>query len=306
MTTSALSRIDARPLPRSGHNTHIMPVGIVGAVILIVWYGLALVLNGPQATARLAQTGAAWRFGDFVRQAFTASRPLLPTPDQIVGELVRTVLFYAPTDPHSLLYHCGVTAGTAISGFVLGSVFGAILAIGIVHSRVLEASVMPWVVASQTVPILAIAPMAVVILGNIGLTGLLPKAIICAYLSFFPVTIGMVKGLRSSDLLVAELLKTYHASGQQLFWKLKLPSSLPMLFTGLKVGVAVSTIGAIVAELPTGGTAGLGARLLTGSYYGQTLQIWGALVAAAVLSLALVYTIAAIERLLLGRTGQLR
>ena len=280
------------------------PILAVGLVLLVLWLAGVLWLNGPQATAQMAHEGTPWTLAGFVEQAFGMTRPLLPTPVQLGGELGRTLFGYAPNDPHSLLYHVGVTAETAVSGFVIGSLVGAVLAIGIVHVPVLEASLLPWIVASQTVPILAIAPMAVVILGNVGLTGLLPKAIICAYLSFFPVTIGMLKGLRSSDSLVLELMRTYHAAPRQVFWLLRLPGSLPYLFASLKVGVAVSTVGAIVAELPTGGTAGLGARLLTGSYYGQTLQIWGALVMAAVLSLALVQAVAGAETLILRRRGQ--
>ncbi len=282
------------------------PVLAVGAVLLLGWYAVALWLNGPQAAAQLTQAGVPWSVPRLVAEAFSMARPLLPTPDQLAAEIGRTVFVVRPTDPHSLLYHVGVTAQTALAGFALGSLAGVLLAVGIVHARVLESSLMPWLIASQTVPILAIAPMAVVILGNLGLTGLLPKAVIAAYLSFFPVTVGTVKGLRSNDRLVTELLHTYNATARQLFWAVRLPSSLPFLFASLKVAIAVSTLGAIVAELPTGGTAGLGARLLTGSYYGQTLQIWAALTAAAALSLGLVSLLGSAERLVLRRRGQAR
>ena len=279
------------------------PVLVVGGALLVIWYAAALWLNADQASARLAQAAAPWRWADFARVAFTLDRPLLPTPDQLARELVGTIFGFAPDDPRSLLYHVAVTGQTAVAGFAIGTVVGMLLAVGIVHSRVLDASLMPWIIASQTVPILAIAPMAVVILGNVGLTGLLPKAVICAYLAFFPVAVGMVKGLRSADRLVLELMRTYSASGRQVFWRVRLPASLPYLFASLKVAVAVSTVGAIVAELPTGGTAGLGARLLTGSYYGQTLQIWGALAAAAVLSLGLVAVAGLAERFVLRQRG---
>lgn len=281
----------------------VRPVAIVGLVLLAVWMAGALWLNAGQATAMLAQAGTPWSVPAFAATAFTLDRPLLPTPVQLVGELVRTVFGYAPTDPRSVLYHVVVTGETAVTGFVLGALIGMALAVGIVHGRVLDASLMPWIIASQTVPILAIAPMAVVILGNMGLTGLLPKAVICAYLSFFPVAIGMVKGLRSADRFVLELMRTYSADARQVFWRVRLPAAMPYLFASLKVAVAVSTVGAIVAELPTGGTAGLGARLLTGSYYGQTLQIWGALAMAAALSLALVATTGVAERVMLRRRG---
>jgi len=183
---------------------------------------------------------------------------------------------------------------------------GIFLAVGIVHSRAMDLSVMPWAIASQTIPILAIAPMVIVVLASIGVTGILPKAVIAAYLSFFPVLVGMVKGLRAPDQMQIDLLRTYSTSNSGSFWKLRLPSSMPYLFTSLKVGIAASLVGAIVAELPAGATSGLGARLLSGSYYGQTVQIWSALFAAAVLAAGLVMVIGLIERITLRRMGMVR
>ena len=164
-------------------------------------------------------------------------------------------------------------------------------------------SVMPWAIASQTIPILAIAPMIIVVFNSVGLQGIFPKAIISAYLSFFPVVVGMVKGLRSPDQMHLDLLKTYNASSMEGFWKLRLPSSMPFLFASLKIGIAASLVGAIVGELPTGAVRGLGARLLSGSYYGQTIQIWSALLAAALLAASLVALIGLVQRLTLNRMG---
>jgi NitT/TauT family transport system permease protein len=123
------------------------------------------------------------------------------------------------------------------------------------------------------------------------------------YLCFFPVTIGMVKGLRSPDPLQLDLMRTYSASLSQTFWLLRWPASIPFLFTSLKVAIAISLVGAIVGELPTGATAGLGARLLSGSYYGQTIQIWSALVVASVLAATLVALIGVAERQAYRRMG---
>ena len=125
---------------------------------------------------------------------------------------------------------------------------------------------MPWIIASQTIPILAIAPMIIVVLNSLGFSGLLPKALISTYLSFFPIVVGMVKGLRSPDIILVDLMKTYNSSKVDIFFKLRLPASVPFLFTSMKVAIAISLVGAIVGELPTGAVAGLGARLLTGSY----------------------------------------
>ena len=161
----------------------------------------------------------------------------------------------------------------------------------------LERAMFPWIIASQTVPVLAIAPMIIVILGHFNLTGLLPKAIISMYLCFFPVVVAMVKGLRSPGVFERELMQTYAASKRQTFWKLRLPASMPFLFPSLRVAIAAGLVGAIVGELPTGAQAGLGARLLTGSYYGNTVQIWSALVMSALLGLVLTSLVSAVERL---------
>jgi NitT/TauT family transport system permease protein len=185
----------------------------------------------------------------------------------------------------------------------MGTVLGIALAVGIVHSRTLDRSLMPWVIASQTIPILAIAPMVVVVLNAVGLTGLVPKAIISTYLSFFPVAVGVVKGLRSPEPIHLDLMRTYNASRAQLFWKLRWPASMPFLFTSMKVAVAASLVGAIVGELPTGAVAGLGARLLTGSYYGQTVQIWAALIAASLMAGVLVGIVGFVNRIVLKRMG---
>ena len=207
------------------------------------------------------------------------------------------------TSKRSLVYHAYVTASATVVGFLLGSVLGILLAIGVVHQRTLDRSLMPWVIASQTVPILAIAPMIIVVLGNFGFIGLLPKSIISMYLCFFPVTIGMAKGLRSPEPLQMDLMRSYSASRAQVFWKLRWPASVPFLFASLKVAIAISLVGAIVGELPTGATAGLGARLLSGSYFGQTVQIWSALVMASLLGVALVFLVSLAERLVARRMG---
>jgi len=138
----------------------------------------------------------------------------------------------------------------------------------------------------------------------LGLSGLATKAVISAYLSFFPVVVGMVKGLRSPDRMQLDLLTTYGATRGQTFWKLRLPASMPYFFASMKVAVAASLVGAIVAELNQ--PAGIGARLLQGSYYGQTLQIWAALILAAVLAAVLIAVFGGVERATLKRMGMAR
>ncbi|MET0169571.1 MAG: ABC transporter permease subunit, partial [Aliihoeflea sp.] len=152
-------------------------------------------------------------------------------------------------------------------------------------------------------PIVALAPMIIVVMNSVGVQGLLPKAVISAYLSFFPVVVGMVKGLRTPEQIQLDLMRTYNANANQAFWKLRFPAALPYLFTSMKVGVAASLVGAIVGELPTGAAGGLGSRLLAGSYYGQTVQIWSALVMAAALSAVLILAITILQRVVLARMG---
>jgi NitT/TauT family transport system permease protein len=240
---------------------------------------------------------------DLIEGSLNADRPLVAAPHQVMLQFVDLVFGYPPDSPRSLVYHGFVTLSATLVGFLLGAAFGIILAVLIVCIRTLEKSLLPWIICSQMVPILAVAPIIIVVLGALGLRGLLPKSIISAYLSFFPVVIGMVKGLNSPDPLQRDLMRTWSATPVQVFWKLRCPSSVPFLFASLKVAVATALVGAIVGELPTGAQAGIGARLLAGSYYGQTLQIWAALFAAALLAAALVGLVGIAERWTMRRMG---
>ena len=276
------------------------PVLTVLAAVLAVWYVAAVLLNLDLARS-LADDGATgW---DIVQSTLALDRPLLPAPHQIAGEVWGSTFNEPVAGPKSLVYHASMTAAAAAVGFVFALALGIALAVGIVHLRVLERSLMLWIIASQTVPVLAIAPMVVVVLGNVGLTGLLPKALISGYLSFFPIVTGMVKGLRSPDPLQRDLMRTYSASGSQVFRYLRWPASMSFLFPSLKVAASLALVGAIVAELPTGAQAGLGARLLTGSYYGQTLMIWSALIAASLLALLAIAAVDLAQAALVARRG---
>ena len=283
-----------------------LPIVTILVVLIVIWYLGAVWLNS-QRVIDLYQNDAdmanKWTMSDLIRDTLSMNRPVLPAPHQVLLELNRTILEVPPNSKRSLVYHAWVTMSAALVGFALGSFFGIVLAIGIVHVATLERALMPWVITSQTIPILAIAPMIIVVLGSIGFVGLMPKAIISAYLCFFPVTIGMVKGLTSPEPIQLDLIRTYSANRVQIFMKLRWPSSFAFLFPSLKIAVALAVVGAIVGELPTGAAAGLGARLLAGSYYGQTVQIWSALVVASVVAGLSVTAIGWVERLTLRRTG---
>jgi len=282
---------------------HAVPVAAVLVFLMVGWYALAVWLNAPQVIDRFKRDGQEWTMPQLIGATWSMERPVLPAPHQIARDFYQTV-FATPIDSkRSLVYHAGVTVSATLVGFVFGAALGIVLAIGIIHLPVLDRSLLPWIIASQTVPILAIAPMVVVVLGNLGFSGLLPKAVISMYLCFFPVTVGVVKGLRSPDPLQLDLMRTYSASRAQVFRKLRWPSATGFLFASLKVAIAGSLIGAIVGELPTGAQAGLGARLLTGSYYGQTMQIWSALIMASLVGVVLVSIVALAERLVMRRQG---
>jgi NitT/TauT family transport system permease protein len=286
---------------------HVVPVLTVVLAIVVIWYAAAVGLNRAWIYDQAARAGVEPATGmALVVETWNQERPVLPAPHQVVTELVKTTFGMAPMSKRSLVYHGWITLSATLLGFAMGTAMGILLAVGIIHNRAMDMSVMPWAIASQTIPILAIAPMIIVVLNSVGLQGLVPKAIISAYLSFFPVVVGMVKGLRSPDQMQLDLLQTYFASRSEVFWKLRLPSSMPYLFTSLKVGMAASLVGAIVGELPTGAVAGLGARLLSGSYYGQTVQIWAALFAAAVVAAGMVMLIGMVERGTLKRMGMAR
>jgi NitT/TauT family transport system permease protein len=282
---------------------NILPVFTVLMALVALWYAAAVWLNADWAYDRAQRAGTTLTFSELVADTWAQDKPKLPAPHQVAAEIWNTTVEKKITSKRSLIFHSWVTMSATLLGFVLGTVLGIGLAIGIVYNRVMDMSVMPWVIASQTIPILAIAPMIIVVLNAVGISGLLPKAIISMYLSFFPVVVGMVKGLRSPDQMQLDQMRTWNASGAQTFWRLRLPSSMPYLFTSMKIAMAASLVGAIVGELPTGAVAGLGARLLAGSYYGQTIQIWSALIMAAALAAALVALIGLAQRITLKRMG---
>jgi len=281
----------------------LLPIGTVLLALLVLWYVFVVVLNAPFERDTAARAGGTIGFMELLPKTMMQERPVLPAPHQVFAELWDTTVNKAITSKRSLVYHAWITLSATLLGFAMGAVLGILLAIAIVHNRAMDRSLMPWVIASQTIPILAIAPMIIVVLNAIGISGLMPKALISTYLSFFPIVVGMVKGLRSPEQIQLDLMHTYNASAMQTFWKLRWPASMPYLFTSLKVAVAISLVGAIVGELPTGAVAGLGARLLAGSYYGQTVQIWAALFMAAGVAALLVIVVGIAHNLVLKRMG---
>ncbi len=280
-----------------------LPVAVILLAVLCVWYIAAWRLNAPGAIERVLDEEAGYTQMELLEATMAMERPLMPAPHQVAMDFYDSLTEWPVDSPRNLLYHVAVTGQSTLLGFAMGTLLGLVLSVLIVHSRTLDKALLPWIVASQTVPVLAIAPIVLVILGSLGFSGTAPKAVIAMYLCFFPVTVAMVQGMRSPQRIEMEMLHTYAASRWQVLWILRLPAALSFLFPALRVGVAAGLVGAMVAELPTGAQAGLGARLLTGSYYGQTIQIWSALVMSALLGLVLTSVVALVERLVLrGRS----
>ena len=190
----------------------------------------------------------------------------------------------------------------AAIGFLLGAVLGLVLATIFVHSRLMERAFVPYVIASQTIPIIALAPLIVFALGQ----GVFSVVIIATYLTFFPVTIAMNRGLRSFDPRSLELMRSYAASRSTIYWKLRLPASLPYLFTALKIAASASIVGAIIGEDTGGIQAGLGRVITTFNQYYITgpEKLWAAILAAALLGIVFFGCIRLVEVLILrGRTA---
>lgn len=284
----------------------ILPILAVCAVIVAIWYLGAVRMNSAWEYDQAKRAEQEISFSEVVTRTMAQERPVLPAPHQVAAELWDTTVEKRLTSKRSLIYHGWITLSATLLGFLFGGTLGALLAIGIVHNRAMDRSVMPWVIASQTIPILALAPMFIVVLNALNVEGVVAKAAISTYLSFFPVVVGMVKGLRAPDAMQLDLMRTYSATPWQTFWRLRLPSSLPFLFPSLKIAAAASLIGAIVAEMTLSQDGGLGARLLNGSYYGQTMMIWAALIGASVLAGALVAGVGLAGRLTLKSMGMAR
>ncbi|MEX0343774.1 MAG: ABC transporter permease [Rhizobiaceae bacterium] len=278
-------------------DSNIGPVLTVVFAIVVIWYVASFGMNRAWVMDQAARAGETPGFSEQLAGTMNQDRPVLPAPHQVASELYDGVFDKKITSKRSLVYHGFITLQATFWGFALGIVVGIGLAVIIVLNRAANLTLMPWAIISQTIPVVALAPMIVVLTNAMGADSLMvPKAIIAAYLSFFPVLVSMVKGLTSPDAMQLDLLRTYGASKSQVFWKLRMPASLPYFFASLKIAVAASLVGAIVGELPTGAIAGLGARMLIGSQFGNPMIMWSALFAAAILAAMLIWVVTGIEK----------
>jgi NitT/TauT family transport system permease protein len=269
--------------------------GLVAAVVLV--------LAGLWELYRWVWTSAGWTWPFVVDNT---SMPHLSTifkafgqPTQVNQPALITLLF------HKALF----TGKEALVGFALGAVVGFLLGIVLVHSRLLQRGFLPYIVASQTVPILAIAPMVVVWVNPklpTGLQGWGAVAVIASYLTFFPVTINTLRGLSSADPRALELMRTYAASRWTVLWKLRVPTSLPYVFAALKLAATASVVGAIIGELPSGLQSGLGGAIINfNQYYTfEPQELWATNIVAAMLGIVFFVSIVIVEKLVVRRAPE--
>jgi NitT/TauT family transport system permease protein len=237
---------------------------------------------------------------------FTVNDRTLPHVHDIVGQLFEPSRRNGPLLIEVLWDAALFTAKEAAVGFLLGASIGFLIAVVLVHSRLLQRGFLPYIVASQTVPILAIAPMVVIWLGGRGLPDWLSVSVISAYLTFFPVTINTLRGLDSADPRALELMRSYAANRLRILWKVRIPASLPFVFTALKVSATASVVGAIIGELPASIQSGLGGAILNfNQYYASSPpSLWATNLIAALLGIAFFLVILLAEKLVVRRAPE--
>jgi NitT/TauT family transport system permease protein len=270
------------------------PVAAVAVILLAAWYVFAAYFNLQYLNVHMRDVDpAGWHrlsLASQIRESLTTSQPTLPTPVQTIGDFITRL---RGNDQGSLWTDLAWTGRAAVLGFVLGTLVGVILGAALMSSRLLSRSLLPFIVASQTIPIVALVPAIMVAIG----LGLRSEVLISAYLAFFSITISTYKGLQSVQPLALELMRSYAAGPLQVFWKLRFPAALPFVFTGLKIGVTASLVGAIIAELPSGSAHGLGQSLVASSEYSANIQLWSTMLGAAFLGLVLYAVVVVGERL---------
>jgi NitT/TauT family transport system permease protein len=282
-------------MPRGAFLSNVLPMLWVALVVAAVYPLLVLWANyGP--AERALGFGADLGCSTPLECAFQLRSPVLPSPGQLWLGLQN--LAWPPTSPTSIPYNAWFTALETLVGLGLAALVGLFFAVALVLSRAFEKAMLPLLVASQTVPVVAIAPMLAVLLGQYGVQGWFPKAIIAAYIAFFPIAIGVAKGLRSPDTLSLDLLKTYNATPGQVYRLLRFPASVPYLFTSFRVAMAAALIGAIVAEMSTISFQGLGKMLAENSRASDVVGVWCLMLGCAALGILLVALVGWAERVL--------
>ena len=264
----------------------------------------------------LAVLGVLWGLWELFRWAgektsfhlgqFTVNERTFPHIHDILATLGEPSRRNGPLLIEVLRDSAFVTAKEAAAGFGLGASVGFLIGVVLVHSRLLQRGVLPYIVASQTVPILAIAPMVVVWLGGRGLPTWFSVAVIAAYLTFFPVTINTLRGLNSADPQALELMRSYAGGRLAVLLKVRVPASLPYLFAALKISATASVVGAIIGELPASVGGGLGNAILNFNQYYTSApeRLWATNLIAATLGIVFFLAVVAAERLVVRRAPE--
>jgi NitT/TauT family transport system permease protein len=264
---------------------------------------LLLVLAGAWELYRWVWTSAGWAWPFIVDDT---SMPHIKTILKAFGEPAQV---NQPALITILFHKCLFTAKEAVAGFALGALFGFALGVALAHSRLMQRGFLPYIVASQTIPILAVAPMVVIWVNPKlppALQGWGAVSVIAAYLTFFPVAINTLRGLQSADPRALELMRTYAASTWTILWKLRVPASLPYVFSALKVAATASVVGAIIGELPSGLQDGLGGAILNfNQYYSfEPQELWATNIAAAALGILFFLVVVAAEKAIVRRAPE--
>jgi NitT/TauT family transport system permease protein len=268
------------------------------AVLVLVLIGLWGLWEGYRAL---------WEETGWTRP-FPVNATTMPHLHDIVGALFDPLREGEPLLARFMLDAALFTAKEAAVGFAIGAAIGFLLGALIARFAVLQRGVMPYIIASQTIPILAIAPIVVVGLGNVSVAGWTPDdwmrvAVIAAYLTFFPVTVNTVRGLRSAEPAAVELMESYAAGEWAVFWKLRVPASLPYLFSAFKVAATASVVGAVIGELPSSIQSGLGGWIINfNQYYALDPEnLWAVNLVAALLGIAFFLVVVLVEKLVVHR-----
>jgi NitT/TauT family transport system permease protein len=291
MTTASgsLPRASGRPIAASAprrtrsRRQRIAGLLVVLVALVVLWEG-AKWLGGDPWRIHATIAGLHIDYEHFPPFAWRIADDLsLPHVWDIVRAFVDPAQRGGPPLLVVLVGQAAFTLAEAFAGFIIGGLLGLALGIFFVHSRLAERALVPYVVASQTVPILAIAPLVVVAIK----ADWLSVMAVAAYLTFFPVTIASLRGLRAVDPRAIELFRSYAASRRQILWQLRLPTSVPYLFAGFRVAAAASIIGAIIGEQTAGVASGLGSAIITYNQYYVSApeRLWATIVMCTILGL---------------------
>jgi NitT/TauT family transport system permease protein len=286
------------PHPRSRTLASAWSVVTRAATLLVVLFGLWALWEGYRWL---------WMETGWTRP-FAVNDVTMPHLHDIVGALFEPVNTGGPLLIDLLFHSALFTAKEAVVGFAMGATFGFVLGAVIARFQVLQRGFMPYIVASQTIPILAIAPIVVVGLGSLTVFGWTPNdwlrvAIIAAYLTFFPVTVNTVRGLQSAEPAAVELMESYAANEWAVFWKLRVPSALPFLFSAFRISASACVVGAIIGELPSSIQEGLGGAIINfNQYYVLGPEnLWATNLIAALLGIGFFLAVVIVEKLLVHR-----